>query len=147
MQSIICCIVKPVYCSDEANFGHRTKNLYFRYITELLWRDRFKLVPANVSFVADKLTLGHVFCQVFQLSPNSITSPMLPTHISLIYHQCCIILVNDSVVKQNIHIHVYAHVHACMRVHAHTHKTNIVNVRGGKKVMHLIFFSEQSLQL
>ena len=85
MQNIICCIVKLVYCSDEVNFGHTTKNLYFRYTTELLWRIRCKLRPVNVSFVADKLALGHVFFQLFQLSPKSITPPMLQTHISFFF--------------------------------------------------------------
>lgn len=81
MQSIICCIVKLVYCCVEANFGHRTKNLYFRYTTKLLWRVRFKLRPVNVSLVVNKLALGHVFFRVFQISPKSITPPMVHTHI------------------------------------------------------------------
>jgi hypothetical protein len=61
MQSIIYGIVNLIYGSYEANFGHRTKNLYFRYTPELLWWVKLKPTPVNVNFVVDKMALGHIF--------------------------------------------------------------------------------------
>jgi len=56
------------------------------------------LITEN-KFVLEKVAVGQIFLQVFQLSPVRVTEPALHNHS--IYHLCYIISVIYSIIKQH----------------------------------------------